>query len=215
MQALARDKATIGTRQEHKASGDLARLPRPPHRACELLLGLLGHGRRDQGRPDGARTHGVDADAVLDLLVGEAAREGDDGAFRGGVVEEVGTADVRVDGGAGDDGVAALHLWEGVFGEEEEGVDVCVEGGEPLIPICCFSMGILMLRFVLQGMYRGEEGLLGDVRNGFLHHLNSVVQNQDVDAPHVLDGFLNHTLASLSTPQIGLDQMHLSPLFPN
>jgi len=61
----------------------------------------------------------------------------------------------------------------------------------------------------------GKKGLLGDVRNAFLHHLNSVVQNQDVDAPHVLDGFLNHTLASLSTPQIGLDQMHLSPFFPN
>jgi len=148
MQALARDKATIQTRQKHKASSDLARLSGPPDRARELLLGLLGHGRRDQGRPDGARTHGVHADAVLDLLIGEAARESDDGAFRGRVVEQVGTADVWVDRGAGDDGVAALHLWEGIFGEEEEGVDVCVEGVEPLIPMCCFSMDILMLQFV-------------------------------------------------------------------
>ncbi len=62
------------------------------------------------------------------LLVGEPAREGDDGAFCGGVVEEIGAADVGVYRGAGDDGVAALHLWEDVLGEEEEGVDVCGEG---------------------------------------------------------------------------------------
>ena len=65
----------------------------------------------------------------------EAAGEGDDGAFGGGVVEEVGTADVGVYGGAVDDGVAALHMLEGVLGEVEVGVDVCVEGQQPLVSV--------------------------------------------------------------------------------
>lgn len=62
----------------------------------------------------------------------ETAGEGDDGPFGGGVVEEVGAADVGVDGGAVDDGVSGFHVREGVFGEEEVGVDVRVEGFEPL-----------------------------------------------------------------------------------
>ena len=63
----------------------------------------------------------------------QAAREGDDGAFAGGVVEEIGAADVRVHGGVVDDCVAGFHVCEGVFGEVEVGVDVCVEGFEPLV----------------------------------------------------------------------------------
>ena len=63
----------------------------------------------------------------------ETAGEGDDGAFGGGVVEEVGTADVGVYGGAVYDCVAGFHVGEGIFGEVEVGVDVGVEGFEPLI----------------------------------------------------------------------------------
>ena len=65
----------------------------------------------------------------------ESAGEGDDGAFSGGVVEEVGTTYVGVYGSAVDDCVAALHVLEGVFGEVEVGVDVCVEGLQPLVSI--------------------------------------------------------------------------------
>ncbi len=63
----------------------------------------------------------------------ETASEGDDGAFGGSVVEEVGTADVGVYGGAVYDCVAGFHVGEGVFGEVEVGVDVGVEGFEPLV----------------------------------------------------------------------------------
>ena len=63
----------------------------------------------------------------------ETAGEGDDGAFGGGVVEEVGAADVGVYGGAVYDCVAGFDVGEGVFGEVEVGVDVCVEGFEPLV----------------------------------------------------------------------------------
>lgn len=58
------------------------------------------HRRRDQRRPHWTGADTIDADTVFQLLVGETAGEGDDGAFAGGVVEEVGTADVGVDGGA-------------------------------------------------------------------------------------------------------------------
>ena len=63
----------------------------------------------------------------------ETAGEGDDGAFGGGVVQEVGAADVGVYGGAVYDCVAGFHVREGVFGEVEVGVDVGVEGFEPLV----------------------------------------------------------------------------------
>lgn len=65
----------------------------------------------------------------------ETASEGDDGAFGGGVVEEVRTSDVGVYGGAVYDCVAGFHVGEGVFGEVEVGVDVCIEGFEPLISV--------------------------------------------------------------------------------
>ena len=98
-----------------------------------MILRFFGHGRRDQGSPDGAGADGVDTDALGDLLVMQSTCEGHDGAFGGGVVEQVGAADVCVDGRAIVDGVAALHVLEGVLGEVEEGVDVGVEGLEPLI----------------------------------------------------------------------------------
>lgn len=72
---------------------------------------------------------------MRDLLVVQAAGEGDDGAFAGGVVEEVGAADVGVHGGAVYDGVTGFHVREGVFGEVEVGVDVGVEGFDPLFSV--------------------------------------------------------------------------------
>ncbi len=135
MQALPSNHATILTSQKDKARRDLARLRRPPHRRpAKLILGILLHRGGYERRPDGAGAHGVDADAEGDLLVVEAAGEGDDGALAGGVVEQVGAADVGVYGGAVDDCVAGFHVGESVFGEVEVGVDVCVEGFEPLFP---------------------------------------------------------------------------------
>ena len=84
----------------------------------------------------------------------EAAGKGVDGAFAGGVVEEVGAADVGVDGGVVDDGVAGFQVREGVFGEVEVGVDVGVEGGEPL-----FSVNGSKL-WLAKGKRREERDLL-------------------------------------------------------
>ena len=72
---------------------------------------------------------------MLDLQIVETAGEGDYGAFAGGVVEEVGAADVGVYGGVIYDCGAGFHVWEGVFGEVEVGVDVGVEGREPLLSV--------------------------------------------------------------------------------
>ena len=58
---------------------------------------------------------------------------GVDGAFGGGVVQEVGAADVGVYGGGVYVCVCGFHVREGVFGEVEVGVDVGVEGFEPLV----------------------------------------------------------------------------------
>jgi hypothetical protein len=69
------------------------------------------------------------------LLVRECSSESYDGAFGGGVIEEIWAPDVRVYAGTGDDCVAAGHLREDVLGEEKEGVDVCGEGIDPLFPL--------------------------------------------------------------------------------
>lgn len=97
MEALPSDHATILASKEDEARRDLRRLGWPAHgRATELILCVFLHGGRDEWCPDGTGADGVHADTVGDLLVVETACEGDDGAFAGGVVEEVGTADVGV-----------------------------------------------------------------------------------------------------------------------
>lgn len=136
VQRLAGNQATVLACQKHEAGGNLGRLTGSPHRSpAELIDRILLHRRRDQWGPDRARSDGVDTDTEFDLLVGKAAGEGDDGAFAGGVVEEVGAADVGVDGGAVDDGVTGFHVLESIFGDVEHGVDVGVEGSQPLVSV--------------------------------------------------------------------------------
>ena len=142
MQALPGYHTAVLTRQENKTRRNLRRLCGTTHgRRAQLVLSLFRHSGRDQRRPHGPRADGVDADTVSDLLVVQAAREGYDGAFGGGVVEQIGAADVGVYGGAVDDCVAALHVFEAVFREVEVGVDVDVECSQPLLSVVgCVSM---------------------------------------------------------------------------
>lgn len=127
MQHLPTQQRTIRARQKHHTRRHLARLPRPPHRRRETLLRRLIHRRVHQRRPHGARRDGVAADALRDPLVAEAAGEAHDGALCGGVVEEVRAADVGVDAGVVNDGVAFAEVGEGIFGEVEEGWDWSVD----------------------------------------------------------------------------------------
>ena len=135
MQTLPGHEATILTRQKHKTGRDLTRLPGPPHRRRELIQSIFLHRGRDQRRPYRARTDAIDADAEAELLVRETPCEGHDGAFAGGVVEEIRAADVGVYGGAVDDRVAGFHVLQGVFADVEHGVHVCVEGADPLVSV--------------------------------------------------------------------------------
>lgn len=105
------------------------------HRASERLLRLIIHGSWNQRRPNRTWAHTVHPDPVLNLLVRETASESYNCSLSGGVVKQVGTTDVVVHRSACDDRVAALHLWEHVFGEEKEGVDVGIEGFDPLFPL--------------------------------------------------------------------------------
>ena len=133
MQALPADSAGVHARKEDEARGYLAGLDGPSHGRAERLLRLCVHGGRDQGRPDRAGADLIAADSLAHELVGEAAGEGRDGAFGAGIVEEVGTADESVDGAVVDDAVAGMEVRDGVFGEVEVGVNVCVKGEEPLV----------------------------------------------------------------------------------
>lgn len=137
MQRLPRNQATILTRQEHEACSNLARLAGSPHRRAELFLCIILHGRRNQRRPNRTGSNSIDADAEGDLLIVEPASEGDDGAFGGGVVEEVRAPNICVYRGAVDDCIARLEMLEGILGDIEGGVNVGVEGFQPL-----FSDGV-------------------------------------------------------------------------
>lgn len=143
MQALSRDEATIWSRQEHKASSDLARLTRSSHWRGELLLCLLGHCSWDEWCPNRAWTDTIDSNALLKLLVWESTSKSYDGTFGGSVIEEVGTADIRIDRCASDDCVAALHVRKNVFGEVEEWVNIGIESVHPLLSI--FSLVFIFL----------------------------------------------------------------------
>ena len=154
MQALSAHETTILARQKHKTSCHLARLPRPPHRRpAKLVHRITLHRAGDQRRPDWTRANGVDANAKGDLLVAEAAGEGDDGAFSGGVVEEVRAADVGVYGSIVDNGVAGFHVFEGIFGHVEIGVNVCVERFDPLISVYDISFSMFNLGEMRKGRF--------------------------------------------------------------
>lgn len=76
--------------QENKARSDLARLARAAKlRLLSPALHLLGRPRgRLQRRVDGPRGNRVHAYAFGNQLLGERSREGGDGAFGGGVIDE-------------------------------------------------------------------------------------------------------------------------------
>lgn len=114
------------------------------------------------------------------MLVGEAAGEGYDGALGRGVVKEIGAADVGVDGGAVDDGVAGFHVLEGVFGDVEHRVDVGVEGLEPLVSVKGpLAQGIALVR------EEEEGGVLCKLTNAVDHVLIGGVVDDNVDSTHV------------------------------
>jgi len=212
MQALPTNQTTILTRQEHKTSSNLTRLSRPPHRRCtELILRILLHRARDQWRPHRPWANSIYANAVGDLLVVQAASEADDGAFGAGVVEKVGAPDVGVYGGAVYDCVAGFHVGEGVFGEVEVGVDVCVEGFEPLVSVRVAALA--MLGFVKgDGRRVRREDVLRELSNAVNHVLVCGVIDQDVDRPHLVQSLLYQLLAILHLAHVSREKVAFPPV---
>ena len=138
MQRLAGDTRTIRTGQEHETRRDLARLTRSADRGGKLLLCCGRHRRRNQRGPYGTRRDSVDPNALATELVGETPGETDDGAFGGSIVKQVGAADVRIDGCIVDDRGTVAHVWNRIFGEVEERVDI---GGEGVLPLGLGELG--------------------------------------------------------------------------
>lgn len=83
---LTTDCRAVSRSQEDHTGGNLGGLSRSAHWRGELLLRLLVHGGRNQRRPDGARGHGIDTDALGDKLVAQATSEGDNGTLGRGVI---------------------------------------------------------------------------------------------------------------------------------
>ena len=81
MQTLSRNKAAIHAHQKYKTSRPLTRLSESTHRTSKLFLRLLFHCRWNQPRPDPFRTYCVYANTLRELLVGDGAGEGYDGAL--------------------------------------------------------------------------------------------------------------------------------------
>jgi hypothetical protein len=134
---LSGERGAVGSSEEHKACGNFAGLRRPANGCSELLDGLLIHRGWDERCPYRAGRDGVNADALGDDLVGQATREGNNGALGRCVVEQVGAANVGVNRGVVEDGCARLHVGQGVLGQVEEWVNVGVEGVYPLVPGPC------------------------------------------------------------------------------
>ena len=185
VKCLSTEGAAVFTGEEDNGSGNLTWLSRTAQRSgSELLLVLTLHGRWDERCPDGSRGNSVDANAVSGLLIAQATGEGDDCALGGGVVEKVGTTDIGVDAGVVDDGAAALHVWQRVLGKVEVGVNVGVEGVEPLV--------------------------FGKVLDVIDDHLVGGVVEEDVDlAAKGLDSLINQLLAVPPVAKIGRDQVAL------
>lgn len=66
--------------------------------------------RHLQGRPDRARRHHIDPDSLGGHLLGQGAAEGDDGRFRGSIVNQVFARLIGLDGGTGDDARSGLEV---------------------------------------------------------------------------------------------------------
>ena len=57
------------------------------------------------------------------------------------------------------------------------------------------------------------RAILAQFSNRILHHLKTVIQNQNIDSSHGLDCLFNDILTSLVTSQVCLDEMDLAALF--
>lgn len=193
---LSTDLTAVCASQEDNHSRNLTRLSTTTDGPRESLLRLFGHRRDDQRRPYRARSNCVDTDALADPLVAETVGESCDGALGAGVVEQVGTANIGVDAGIIDDRVALGHVWEGVLGEVEEGWKLSVSESRSIAHRYEGNLTVDV------GVERLDPLLFRDIQYGILHHLESMVVEQDIDRTHILQRLVDSLLTRIRTPQI-------------
>jgi hypothetical protein len=116
MDRLSTDGAAVIARQEDKARSNLAGLRRPANRRSELLHRLVVHGRRNERRPHRARRNSVNANALANILVRQTTCERDDCALGRSVIQQIRTADIRIDRRVVDDRRPLLHVRQRVLG---------------------------------------------------------------------------------------------------
>lgn len=198
VESLTGNAGAVAACKEDEASSNLGRLTWSTNWRCELLKGLVAHGRWSQRSPDWTWSDCVAANALVTVLVGQATSEGDDGTLGASVVEQIWAADVGVDRGAVDDGVAVLHLGNDVLGQVVVWVDVGLEGEVPLVfwellDVCSLHLN----RSVVDqdvNMTKGFLGCLGDLLAVLsLGNVNS----KGVDLGSVLLGLLLAVLGVL------------------
>ena len=81
-----------------------------------------------------------------------------------------------------------------VFGEIEEGVDVCVEGIQPLVS--ALELARCRVRYSSALLLSWHIDLLGEVLDVLDHHLVGRIVEEDIDlAVKYLEGFINHLAA--------------------
>ena len=97
----------------------------------------------------------------------KAASEGDDGALCRCVIEQIWPSNIGIDGCVVDDRRARFQVRKSVLREIEVGVDVRVEGLEPLFSIELIS--------TFRHSNRVEACILGEIRNVFDDILESSI----------------------------------------
>ena len=132
---MSADQAAVLTSQEDEACGDFTWLAWAAQGRSELILRLFVHRRWDQRRPYWTRTNAVNTNTFAYLLVGQASGKRNYSALGRCVIEKIRTADIGIDRGIVDDGIAGFQVGKSVLGEVEVWMDISVERLEPLFPV--------------------------------------------------------------------------------
>src|SRR5215211_87245 len=171
VECLARDERGVARGQEDVARGNLLGLSDPAHRGllAEVLDLAGGEAGRDERRPYRAGRDRVHADAALGERDGERARERDEGAVRGRVVDQRGVALVGGDRARVDDRATLGQVGERRPGQVEDAEHVGAEGLLELVGADVLEPLLLVL---LAGVV-DEHVERTELRHGALHGLRA------------------------------------------
>ena len=81
--------------------------------------------------------YSIHANTIRYLLIVQTTSKSNDAAFARSIVEKVRAANVAINGGIVDDGIATLHVLKRIFSQEEIGMHVRIKSLDPLVPRLC------------------------------------------------------------------------------